>query len=170
MHLGIVLLQLLVASPTGTLLKQSVTLWLGHYITKLLSTDSSIAMPSSGIRVFAGLLMGASHKHQLGGTPVADTHVHMYCNGMTDSGDCASGTWCAPPDYRSALDHVWKYLESVIKSRRHDTSSVLRHILAKVSLPLQCWSVTCGTTLADKGLWPFFFRILLTVLGLKRLP
>ena len=113
MHLGIVLLQLPVASPMGTLLEQSVTLWLeqlSDHITVLISADSSVATPIFGVGVVAGLLVSASHKHQLGGTPVADTHVHMYCNGMTDPGDCASSLWRAPPDHWSAFGLCLKVL------------------------------------------------------------
>ena len=80
---------------------------------------------------------------------------HVLAFAMLESGNSSSCGWCAPPPAGLPLECKMQYLLSVLSTRRHDHSSLLRAAFANVTLASFCLAVSIATTFAARCCSPF---------------
>ena len=137
---SIVLLQFPVVSPLASMCKHLVALWnevVTQHIGVLIFCHSLVGELGFGIDVFADLFVSACHKLETCGAMIADAHIHM-SNAMLGSSN--SAPVAGVHHLRAGLPLVCnlKYLLSVIMTLRHEQSSLLRAVIAYLTLASFC--------------------------------
>ena len=100
-----VLLRLPVVGPFASILKQPVAVWdekLLQDISVLHRAISIIGLSSAPVCVFAGLLVSACHKDEVGDPPPGHTYVHMNTMAVLGFANAAFGHLCTPMPGRLA--------------------------------------------------------------------